>query len=121
MLRTTLGCVLGLLLCGPLGADDKIDAKKLVGRWELEEKQEGLSVVIELKEGGKMTATVRTEGGVIKLEGAYRVDGGRLHTTLNADGSGRSEPHTIVNLTDAELVTKDKSGKEERMVRVKGK
>jgi uncharacterized protein (TIGR03066 family) len=119
MLRATLGCVLGLLLCGPLGADDKIDATRLVGRWQLEEKEEGLSVVVELVKGGKMTATVRTGGGVIKAEGTYRVEGDRLHTTLNGDG--QDGPHTIVKLTDTELVTKDKSGKEERMVRIKDK
>jgi uncharacterized protein (TIGR03066 family) len=85
----------------------------------LKEPPEGLSVVVEFKKEGKMTATVRTEGGLIKAEGVYRVAGGRLHTTLNGDG--QDGPHTIVKLTAAELVTKDKSGKEETMVRVKGK
>lgn len=57
-MRIVLGCALAVLMAGVgLAADEKIDAKKLVGKWEpkdRKEKKEGESVVIEFTKGGKV-------------------------------------------------------------------
>ena len=79
-----VGLVLGLA-CGVTLAqdkkDEKIDAKKLVGKWEREpgkEKDKGFGkIVVEYTADGKITATIGDKGD-FKIEGTYKVDGNKI-------------------------------------------
>lgn len=123
-MRIVLGCALAVLIAGVgLAADEKIDAKKLVGKWEpkdRKEKKEGESVVIEFTKGGEVAVTHSGRGNDVKFGGTYKVEGDKLTTTMKLGGDERSQTQTIVKLTDAELVVKNEKGREEALVRIKG-
>ena len=97
--------------------DEKIDAKKLVGKWEPKEK--GAAGVVEFTKDGKVTITATVDGKEMKFEGTYKVDGNKLSATLKADDKEQTQTRTITKLTDTELVTKEDNGKETTLVRVK--
>jgi uncharacterized protein (TIGR03066 family) len=124
MLRTVLGCGLVISLCGGLAADDKaekIDAKKLVGTWELKDKEKGATLVVGFTKDGKAHFAVTIKGENLRADGSYKLEGNKLTTTSNFGDKDRTETHTILKLTDTELVTKDEKGKEDKLLRVKGK
>jgi uncharacterized protein (TIGR03066 family) len=124
MLRAVLCGVLALPLCGVMSADDKkpggkIDAKKLIGKWE--PKEEAVFTV-EFREGGKATlVTATADGKVRESEGTYKLEGNKLTTTVKVGDQERTLKSTISRLTDAELVGTDEKGREKTLVRVKGK
>src|SRR5947199_1452320 len=121
-MRVLLGCALGLFLCcGLSAADDKVDAKKLIGKWEPKEKKEGASMVIEFAKDGKLTITVTGKGKEVKIDGTYKVDGNKLVTTLKVGDKEKTDASTVTKLTDSELTTKDEKGKEDTLLRVKAK
>jgi uncharacterized protein (TIGR03066 family) len=97
-MRTVLGSALtALVFCGALSADDKkgqkIDAKKLVGLWELKEKKEEqvTKTVFEFAKDGRVGAVnilSGIEGG--KIEGTYKLDGSKLTITMKVEGKDRA-------------------------------
>ena len=127
-MRATLCCVL-FLLCPVLTADDedkkageKIDAKKLVGKWEpKDDKPSGLAVVLEFGKDGRATLTAGEGGKEERAEGAYRLDGNRLTVAMAVGGKEQTQTLTISRLTDAELVGANEKGKERTFVRVRDK
>jgi uncharacterized protein (TIGR03066 family) len=124
-MRIVLGCALAVLMAGIGLADDKkadkIDAKKLVGKWEPKNSPEGVSAVIDFQKDGKVVVNFKSKGKEGKLAGTYKVEGNKLTTTMSFNGKDVTETETITKLTDAELVTKDEKGKEETLLRIKGK
>src|SRR5688572_30203347 len=124
-MRSLLGCVLGLLLCSGLVADDKkdaIDAKKLVGKWEPKEKPKGVSVVVEFTKDGKMTVNSTADDGTKLVdESTYKVEGNKLIMTVKVKDKEETRTTTITRLTDTELVGKDDKGQERTLVRVRDK
>ena len=118
-MRTTLGCLLALLLGCGLSADDKdpapIDAKRLVGKW----RPKGRAAVIEFTKDGKLTIT--EDGQDSTFEWAYKLDGTKLTLTTAVNGAKEILTFTVLNLTDTELVTRNDLGQERTRVRVKDK
>ena len=120
-MRAILCCALGLLLCGGLSADDKkdekIDAKKLVGKWQEKgaPKGEGL---MELTKDGKYRMTIG-KGDVI--EGTYKVEGNKIKYVVSLNGKNVEDVMTVSKLTDTELVVYAFEGakKQETYIRVK--
>lgn len=101
--------------------DEKIDAKKLIGKWEPKDKEKGKSAVIEFMKDGKLKVALGADGKEFALDGTYTVEGNKLVTTMKFGEKERKETHTISKLTDTEMVSKDEKGKEETLVRVQGK
>ena len=124
-MRAILGCALAVALvvnAGLVGQDkkdEKIDAKKLVGKWEPKDKKKDVTIVLEFTKDGKLIVTAAGDGKEAKFDGTYKVDGNKLITTLKFGEKEQSETHTVTKLTDTELVSKDEKGKEETLVRVK--
>jgi uncharacterized protein (TIGR03066 family) len=115
----TAVAMLGLAAAG-LSADDKggkVDAKKLVGKWEATKEKEKFTV--EFTKDGK---TVFSAPGKkdFKLEGTYKLDGNKLTMTMKFGDSEQKMSRTITKLTDTELTSKDdQNGKEDTLKRVK--
>ena len=118
-MRTLLG--MGLVLavaCAVVAADEKIDAKKLLGKWEHKEKK----FFIEFLKDGKVTASGDKAGKEFTSEGTYKLDGNKLMLSMKIGDDEKKMTRTISKLTDTELVSKDdEGGKEDTLTRVKEK
>jgi uncharacterized protein (TIGR03066 family) len=118
-----LSCALIAALGVVVNGDDKtetIDAKKLVGKWELVERSTTVKVVVEFSKDGKLSVSETTNGKEEKSEGTYKVEGNKVITTLKTDRSD-GDTFTITKLTDTEMTTKDIDGKEDMFRRIKVK
>jgi uncharacterized protein (TIGR03066 family) len=126
-MRAILGCGLAamLMVSAGLSADDKkdekIDAKKLLGKWEPADNKKDTKLVIEFAKDGKMTISADANGKDIKIDGTYKLDGKKLSIALSFGGQEQKETLTILKLTDDELSTEDSKGKKESMKRIKDK
>jgi uncharacterized protein (TIGR03066 family) len=122
-MRTLIGAVVVLAFAGLTTAqdkkDEKIDAKKLVGKWEPAGGKE--PVVVEFTDKGKLILSVEVGGKTEKVEGTYKLDGNKLKMVLSFGGKDQEETITVSKLTDDELVGKDSKGKEETLKKVKPK
>lgn len=122
-MRAFLSCTLGLLLCCGLSAQEKkggesLDAKNLLGKWELKGAKDR-AFTIEFQKGG--TAALGTGPKNPTVTGNYTLDGNKLTTTFRLGGDEQKRVQTITKLTDTELVTKDGQGREETLGRIKEK
>ena len=117
-MRTLLGCALVLGMAGAVAAaDDKIDAKKLLGKWENKEQK----FTVEFLKDGKVSIAGGPDGS-LKADGTYKMDGNKLVLTVKFGDDEKKMTRTVSKLTDAELVSKDdESGKEDTLTRVKDK
>lgn len=124
-MRALLGFVAVLALAcyaGNAVAQEKIDAKKLVGKWQPAAAEKGgVDVTIEFTDKGKMAITIDIGGKSEKIEGSYKVDGDKLEMAMSIGGQEKKETVTLTKLTDEEMVGKNKDGKEEKFKRVKPK
>ncbi len=123
-MRTLLGVSAVLLLaCGVTAADEKIDAKKLVGKWEqvfAKDAKVTYKVVIEYTADGKVTGTVTPpKGEEIKIEGTYKLDGNKLTQTTKIMDSESSRTSTVTKLTDDELEGETDKGVKTSFMRLK--
>jgi uncharacterized protein (TIGR03066 family) len=118
-MRTLIGAAMILAFAGlnsAVGQDkekDKIDLKKLMGKWE---PKEGM-VVIEFADKGKFTLALSSDSK--KFDGTYKLDGNRLEIAITIADKEQKETLTIKKLTDDELVTTDSKGKDETLKRKK--
>ena len=109
-----------IVFVGAAGADDKdqkFDAAKFVGRWDLTKSADEVapkSAVVEFTKDNKvMIAGVDIGGKEFKVDGTYKVDGDKLTVKLKAPGVEETEDtDTIKTLTDDTIVLIDKKGKE---------
>jgi uncharacterized protein (TIGR03066 family) len=122
-MRTAIAAVAFLVLAGfTTAADDKIDAKKLIGKWEpAKPTKDEPPFILEFTDKNKVIVSVTMGGKTSKIEGTYKVDGNKVEVTMNFNGKELKDTHTVSKLTDTELVSKDSKGKEETMKRVKSK
>ena len=119
-MRMLIGSVAILILAGFVGAGqnkdkDKVDLKKLMGKWEPKDGK----IVIEFADKGKLIMTLDLDGKSEKLEGTYKLDGNKLEVAISFLGKDQKEMLTVKSLTDTELVTTDSKGKDETLKRKK--
>ena len=125
-------CVAAVLTVGSIGAQDKkdpkkddkkIDAAKLVGKWELTrstDKDAPKGAVVEFTKDNKVVVSFSAGGKEEKFEGTYRVNGDKLSVKLNdPESKDKEETDTIQTLTDDKFVLVDKNGKENEFTRKK--
>jgi uncharacterized protein (TIGR03066 family) len=117
-MRAMLGFSLAafLAITAGLAADakkeEKVDAKKLIGKWEPTDKKD---ISIEFLKDGKLTIKE------LKIEGTWKLTGNKLHLALKFDNQEKTETVTVLKLTDEELTTEDSKGKKETLKRSKSK
>ena len=118
-MRLIIGAILVLTLAGAsataVAGDDKVDGKKLIGKWEPKDAK----IVIEFTDKGKLTMSIDEGGKTEKIEGTYKLDGNKLDVVISFGGKEQKETLTIKKLTDDELVTTDSKGKEETLKKKK--
>ncbi|HVL14738.1 MAG TPA: TIGR03066 family protein [Gemmata sp.] len=114
-MRTLFGVGMVLALVGGVAAaDDKIDAKKLLGKWEHKE----MMFVVTFAKDGK----VAIEGGDLKIDGTYKLDGSKLTMKIKFGDEEKEMKRTITKLSDTELTSTDDDKKDDKgdtLVRVK--
>jgi uncharacterized protein (TIGR03066 family) len=107
------------------GADDKkeekIDAKKLIGKWEAKDSGLDFPVVLEYTKDGKLIIAITEDGKETKVEGTYKIDGNTLTLKIKDEGKNKVLTRTVKKLTDTELIETDEKGKERVFVRLKDK
>jgi uncharacterized protein (TIGR03066 family) len=114
--------VLGFAGVTAAGQDQKIDAKKLIGKWEAAKpKADAPKMVVEFAEGGKVTLTVTVGDKSEKIDGTYKVDGNKVSVAMAFGGKEEKETFTVSKLTDDEMVSTDSKGKEDTLKKVKAK
>ena len=118
-MRLLFAAVAVLVMVGFAGADEKVDAKKLIGKWAPKDPKKGEDFVMEFAEKGKLIVTFNANGKEIKIEGTYKVDGNKIEVAMSFNGKEAKETHTVTKLTDDELVSKDEKGKDETLKRIK--
>ncbi|HVL14740.1 MAG TPA: TIGR03066 family protein [Gemmata sp.] len=121
-MRTIIGAALVLALAGftTAAGQEKIDGKKLIGKWEPADLA-GALMVVEFADKGKVTVSVEKGGKGTKAEGTWKLDGDKLEMALKIDGKDQKETITVTKLTDDEFVGKDSKGKEEKLKKIKAK
>lgn len=118
-MRTLLGVALAVLLTGGASQaeDKKVDAKKLLGKWETKP-DAAEKFQVEFLKDGKLTLTA----GEMKIPGTYKLDGNKITVVIKIGDDEKKMTRTISKLTDTEITSKDdESGKEDTLVRVKEK
>jgi uncharacterized protein (TIGR03066 family) len=120
VMRTLIACAVFVVLAGfTAAADDKIDAKKLIGKWEPAKAEAKGKLIIDIQDKGKFVLNVEIGDKTEKIEGTYKLNGNKLDIEMSFGGKTTKETLTIVKVTDTELVTKGKNDKEETLKRVK--
>ncbi|MBM3979654.1 MAG: TIGR03066 family protein [Planctomycetes bacterium] len=118
-MRTLLASVTFLALAGFATAAD-VDAKKLLGKWEpAKPEKDGPTMVLEIMDKGKFVFHVTFNGKTQKVDGTYKIDGEKIEVEMKIGDKTEKDTLTVIKLTDTEMVTKGKSGKEETMKKVK--
>jgi uncharacterized protein (TIGR03066 family) len=121
----SLGLSVLFLLTAGLAADDKkdekIDAKKLLGKWQPAEAKKAENLIIEFAKDGKLSVSAEAEGKDTRIPGSYKLDGNKLTLALVLGSQEQKETLTVLKLTDEELSTEDSKGKKETLKRVKQK
>lgn len=122
-MRLILSCALAALTVGFIqSADDKkvekIDATKLLGKWEPKQKRfKG----IEFLKDGKLSMTIPGAGMDFKLDGTYKVEGNKLITVVKTANAETKETLTVSKFTDTEITGVDDKGQELTLTRIKEK
>jgi uncharacterized protein (TIGR03066 family) len=117
-MRTQLGIGLLVVMSAATAADDKIDAKKLIGKWELAEAKETKGT-LEFKKDNKFSVSFDLKGKEIKLDGTYKLDGSKLTITTKVMDMETTKSATVKKLTDEELTIEDEKGQSKTLKRAK--
>jgi uncharacterized protein (TIGR03066 family) len=114
-----------IVFVGVVSADDKkIDATKLVGKWELTKSTDENApkgAIVEFTKDNKVSITIDFNGKSIELNGTYKVDGDKLTVKITPPGGGKEDEDTdtIKSLTDDMIVLVDKNKKETELKKKK--
>src|SRR5215207_6905132 len=104
-MRRVLGCaaILALACAATAVAQPKIDAKKLVGKWEpvpdKDKKDKLPGLLIEFTADGKVAMTVGVPGGEARVEGTYKLEADKLAVVMKAGDKEAKDTLTVKKLT----------------------
>jgi uncharacterized protein (TIGR03066 family) len=122
-MRMILGSALMVILSAGVSAEDKVekvDASKVVGKWEPKDAPKGMKVVIEFTKDGKILITTGKKDE--DFGGTYKVEGNKIKITLKLGDMEIKDDLTVSKQSDTELIfKKGDSDKLEGLVRIKDK
>ena len=121
-MRSIIGAVVVLALAGftTAAGQEKIDGKKLIGKWEPADLA-GARMVVEFADKGKVTVSVEKGGKSTKVEGTYKLDGNKLTMTMKFMEKEVKEEVKLTKLTDDEMEGENSKGMKEGFKRIKEK
>jgi uncharacterized protein (TIGR03066 family) len=109
-----------VLSFGVSAADEKIDAKKLVGKWEMTGEKKKAKVTVEFTADGKMHVAVSFgDDKELKIEGTYKVEGNKIHQTVKIMDKEEMRTVTVTKLTDDELEGENDKGEKATFKKIK--
>jgi len=113
-----------VLAAGTMRADEKVDAAKLVGKWEMVKSDEQTApkgALVEFTKDGKVTLTLDAGGKKFEMGGTYKLAGDKLTVKFKPPDGGeeKEDTDTVKSLTDDKLVLVDKQGKTTEMAKKK--
>lgn len=120
-MRKLIGAAVVLAFAGLAGTaagqdKDKVDFKKLIGKWEPKD----AGITIEFMEKGKLALSIDLAGKIEKIEGSYKsIEPNKLEVVIAFGGKEQKETLTVKKLTDDELITTDSKGKDESLKKKK--
>lgn len=125
-----IGCFVAAIALGAWSGigladeEEKFDAAKFVGRWEVTRSEAGnvpKGTIVEFTKDGKLVVIVEVGGQTVTCFGTYKVLGDKLEATLEPPGGGPevSDTDTIKTLTQEKIVLVEKGQKELEFVRKK--
>jgi uncharacterized protein (TIGR03066 family) len=104
-----------VFVAGASADDKKIDAAKLVGKWEVTKSESSPDLkgaLIEFSKDNKVTVNVEIDGKKRVVTGTYKVDGDKLTVTFKEAGKETSDTDMIKSVTDDKIVLVDTDKKE---------
>ncbi|MCE9533882.1 MAG: TIGR03066 family protein [Planctomycetes bacterium] len=110
-MKTILLALSAFFLAGlsmAVAADEKIDVKKLVGKWEAVKVDEGTlpkGTIVEFTADGKMKVIAKKGDKDETIEGTYKTDATSFTYTLSIEKKEFSQKITIKKLSADELDT----------------
>lgn len=121
-MRMVFGCAMAAVLALAAGAyaDEKIDAKKIVGKWEPKDAKKEIKMELEFTKDGKLSVTADADGKDFTITGTWKLDGNKLTLQLKAGENEIKDTVTISKLTDDEMIGESDTKKQkESFKRVK--
>ena len=118
-------CAAAILFAGAATAQDKkVDAGKLVGKWELTKSTDESApkgALVEFTKDNKLAITLDFGGKKLELSGTYKVEGDRITVKIKSPDGGKDEEDTdtIKELSEAKMVLVDKNNKETEFTKKK--
>ena len=112
-MRAILAVGLVLAVACEAAADEKIDARKLVGKWEWTDPAGVVTTTFEYAADGKLAGQYRVNGTPAKFAGTYKLKGDQLTQTVTFEDEKKdvTETTTVTRLTDEVLETELKGQK----------
>ncbi len=98
-------------------AQDKYDAKLLVGKWEPDTAPPGLKATIEFQKNDKIEINLDYQGKQQKMEGTYKLEGDALTFHFTKDGKDTQRKGKVIKLTNRELIIRDNEKGEEQVLK----
>ena len=125
-MRLILGLALTTVLMIAVGsrADDKaekIDGKKLIGKWDRTDGPKGIKIGLEFKEGGKAVMLLEADGEKETTNASYKLDGNKLSLTYSFMGKEKTHRCTVTKLAGDDLVVEPEAGKTQLFKWIKDK
>ena len=118
-MRALLGLGLLIVMGAATAADDKIDAKKLVGKWEINDVKKDVKGTVEFTKDQKLIYVLNLKGKDLKMDGTYKLEGSKLSVTLKIMDTDTTKEMTVKKLTDAELTVEDEKGEAKTLKKAK--
>jgi len=102
-----------MLAVGIWAADEKDNAKMVVGKWKVVKASPGtfpLGTVLDLSKDDKAKVVGSRDGKEFIHAGTYEVDGAKIVITVKVEGEEQKHTLTITKISDTDMVTEHLGG-----------
>jgi uncharacterized protein (TIGR03066 family) len=107
------GVIACVLAVGIWAADEKDNARMVVGKWKVVKASPGtfpLGTVLNLSKADKAKVMGNRDGKKFIHAGTYEVDGAKIIITVKVKGKKQKHTLTITKISDTKMVTKHGGG-----------
>ena len=97
-----------MLAVGIWAADEKDNAKMVVGKWKVVKASQGtfpLGTVLDLSKDKKTKVIGSRDGKEFSHAGTYEMDGAKIIITVKVEGEQQKHTLTVTKISDTEMFT----------------